>query len=92
MNPNRAFQEAITQTSRTLLLYSDVVNSNIVGEPTKRCGHDVFRTPRLQWLLLRRPYLDVIEVSLAESNGCLVAFGKGKTFVTFQFRRRGANL
>ena len=31
INLNKAFQEAVTQKSRTLLLYSDVVNSNIVG-------------------------------------------------------------
>ena len=29
-NLNKAFEQAVTQTSRTLLLYSDVVNSNIV--------------------------------------------------------------
>ena len=30
-NLSKAFEQAVTQTSRTLLLYSDVVNSNIVG-------------------------------------------------------------
>ena len=52
---NKAFKQAVTQTSGTLLLYSDVVNSNIVGGcvasfstrsllPMKWCGHYVFRT------------------------------------------------
>ena len=30
-NLNKAFEQAFTQMSRTLLLYSDVVNRNIVG-------------------------------------------------------------
>ena len=45
----------------------------------------------IQWLPLRRPYLDVIQVSLAESGGHLVAFGQGKTIVTFQCRSREAH-
>ena len=102
-NLNKAFEQAVTQTSRTLLLYSDVVNSNIVGDASHPLVREVyyrrsgvgtvyFEPLHIQWLLLRRPYLDVIEVSVAESSGPLVAFGKGKTIVTFQFRRRGAHV
>ena len=102
-NLNKAFEQAVTQMSRTLLLYSDVVNSNIVGDASHPLVREVyyrqsgvgtvyFEPLHIQWLPLRRPYLDVIEVSLAESRGHLVAFGKGKTIVTFQFRRHGAHV
>ena len=102
-NLNKAFKQAVTQMSRILLLYSNVVNSNIVGDASHPLVREVyyrrsgvgtvyFKPLHIQWLLLRRQYLDVIEVSLAESSGHLVAFGKGKTIVTFQFRRCGAHV
>ena len=34
---------------------------------------------------IRRPYMDVIKIKLAESNGALVKFVPGKTIVTFRF-------
>ena len=41
---------------------------------------------------MRRRYLDVIEVSVAESDGQLAVFGEGsRTIITFQFRRRPAD-
>ena len=95
-NLNKAFEQAVTQTSRTLLLYSDVVDSNIVGDASHPLVREVyyrrtgvgtvyFEPLHIQWL--RRPYLDVIEFSLHESSGHLVAFGKGKTIVTRRHRR-----
>ena len=35
---------------------------------------------------VRWPFLDVVEVQLAESNGALAQFGPGKTIVAFQIR------
>ena len=53
-NLNRAFEEAITPSSRTLLLYLDVVGSNIIGDAVhplvrevhcqRSDGDGVFRT------------------------------------------------
>ena len=59
----------------------------------RRCGVGTayFEPFHIPWLLVCQPYLDVVEFSLAESNGSLVAFGKGKKVVTFQFRHRGAH-
>ena len=101
-NLNKAFEQAVTQMLRSLLLYSDVVHSIIVGDAShllvrevyyRHSGVDTvyFEPLHIQWLPLRCPYLDVIEVSLAESSGHLVAFGKGKTIIAFQFRRCGAH-
>ena len=79
------------------------MNSNIVGDASHPLVREVyyrqsgvgtvyFKPLHIQWSPLRHPYLDVIEVSFAESSGHLVAFGKGKTIVTFQFHRRGAHV
>ena len=88
--------QAVTQKSRTLLLYSDVVNSNIVGDglhPLVRevyyrgssVGTMYFAPLHIQWLPLCRPYSDVIKVSSAESSGRLVAFEKARPLSPFNF-------
>ena len=45
-----------------------------------------FEPLHVQWLPIRRPFLDVIEVEVAKTNGKLVQFGAGKTVITYQFR------
>ena len=41
-NLNKAFEQAVTQPWRTLLLYSDVVNSNIVGDASHHLVREVY--------------------------------------------------
>ena len=41
-NLNKAFEQAVTQTSRTMLLYLDVVNSNIVGDASHPLVREVY--------------------------------------------------
>ena len=90
--------KVVGQTSWTLLMYSGLVLSNVVGDtehplvrevPYKRNGSgSTYLEPlHVQWIPVRRPFLDVVEVQLAESSGGLVTFGPGQTIVTFQFRR-----
>ena len=100
LNLRSALADVVGTPSRTLLVYSDVVYSNVVGdtdplvrEVLYKCdgsGLVYFEPLHVQWMPVRRPYLDVIEVQLAENNGALAQFGPSKTIVTFQFRRRGA--
>ena len=99
-NLRRAFADAPGASWRILLVYSDVVPSNLVGDTKHPLVQEVahkgdgsgslyFKPLHVQWMPVRRPYLDVIEVQLAESNEALVKVGPGKTIVTYQFRRVG---
>ena len=97
-NLNVAFREVVGEPSRTFLVYSDLVDSNIVGGQQhalvreveyRRQGQGVayFEPLHIQWLPCRREYMDHVEVEIAESQGGLVKFGAGRTLVTFVFQR-----
>ena len=90
---------AFTATMGHPLLYSGVVRSNAVGDTEHPLVQEVlyksdgsgtlyFEPQQVQWMPLGRPYLDVIEVQLADSQGSLVNFGSGKTIITFQLWKR----
>ena len=94
LNLRTAFAEVVGTPSRTLLEYSAVVHSNVVGDtehPLVReflykrdgWGSAYFDPLHMQLMPVRRPYL-------AENNKTLAQFGPGRTVVTFQFRRQGA--
>ena len=98
MNLNVAFKQVVGELSRTFLIYSDLVDSNIVGgqqHPLVReveyrrqgLGVAYFEPLHIQWLSCRREYMDTVEVEIAESHGGLVKFGKGRTLATFVFKR-----
>ena len=97
-NLNVAFREVVGEPSRTFLVYSDLVDSNIVGGQQhalvreveyRRQGQGVayFEPLHIQWLPCRREYMDLVEVEIAESHGGLVKFGSGRTLITFVFKR-----
>ena len=97
-NLNMAFRNVVGEPSRTFLVYSDLVDSNIVGGQQhalvreveyRRLGKGVayFEPLHIQWLACRREYMDVVEVEIAESHGGLVKFGAGRTLITFVFQR-----
>ena len=98
LNLNVAFRSVVGEPSRTFLVYSDLVDSNIVGGQQhalvreveyRRLGRGVayFEPLHIQWLPCRREYMDHVEVQIAESHGGLVKFGTGRTLVTFVFQR-----
>ena len=97
MNLNVAFRQVVGEPSRTFLVYSDLVDSNIVGGQQhplvreveyRRQGQGVayFEPLHIQWLSCRREYMDTVEVEIAESHGGLVKFGAGRTLITFVFK------
>ena len=97
-NLNVAFREVVGEPSRSFLVYSDLVDSIIVGgqqhalvrEVEYRCqgqGVAYFEPLHIQWLPCRREYMDLVEVEIAESHGGLVKFGSGRTLITFVFKR-----
>ena len=74
----QAFADAMGTPSRTLMVYLDVVRNNLVGDtkhPLLRevvykrdeTGSMYFEPLQVQWLPIRRPFLDVIEVEVAET-------------------------
>ena len=98
VNLNVAFREVVGEPSRTFLVYSDLVDSNIVSGQQhamvreveyRRQGQGVayFEPLHIQWLPCRREYMDTVEVEIAESHGGLVKFGTGHTLITFVFKR-----
>ena len=102
-NLRQALVDAVGTSSPTLMVYSDVVCSNLVGDLKlslvrevvhKRSGSSslCFEPLHVQWMPVRRPHLDVIEVQVAKTNGRLVKFGPGKTVVTYQFRPASRNV
>ena len=91
LNFNQAFAQAVGTSSQMLLVYSDVVQGNAVGDKEhpliqqvayKDDGSFNFEPQQVQWMPLGRRYLDVIEVQIGSSQGVLVDFGSGKTIVT----------
>ena len=98
MNLNVALRQVVGETSRTFLVYSDLVDSNIVGGQQHPLVHEVeylrqgqvvayFEPLHIQWLSCRREYMDTVEVEIAETHGGLVKFGVGRTLITFVFKR-----
>ena len=97
-NLNVAFREVVGDPLRTFLVYSDLVDSNIVGGQLhalvreveyRRQGQGVayFEPLHIQWLPCRREYMGHVEVEITESQGGLVKFGTGRTLITFVFKR-----
>ena len=83
INLNVAFREVVGEPSRTFLVYSDLVDSNVIGEQQhalvreveyRRQGKGVayFEPLHIQWLPCRRKYMDTVEVEIAESHGAQV--------------------
>ena len=97
-NFNMSFREVVGEPSRTFLVYSDVVDSNVIGGQmhplvreveNRRLGRGVayFEPLHIQWLPCRREYKDTLEVQVSKSHGVFVKFGKGCTLVAFVFKR-----
>ena len=71
---------------QTLLIYSDMVESIVVGAQK----HPLLRKVQPfhhEWIKLRSNRLEVIEVEIATPDGPLSILPPGKTIVTLEFRR-----
>jgi len=84
--------------NRTFLVYSDVVDSNIVGRQLHALMREVeyqhqdqrvayFEPLHIQWMPCRRQYMDSVEVEIGETGGGLVKVDTGRTLITFVFQR-----
>ena len=96
ININASFREAVGNTERTLLCYSDVCTPSTVGSQKVDLLREVtfkeglggtiyYELHRLQHLAVRNSTLEVISVEIAEKDGTTAKFHTGPTTVTLHF-------
>ena len=97
-NIDTAFEAAFSRRHRTLMVYTDIVGSTLMGtseHPLLRevqytrqgAGVVYFEPLHPQWVPLRRSLIDTIEIEIAEKTGKLTKFGSGRSVVTIGLRR-----
>ena len=96
---NDSFAKLFGSEQRTLLVYTDVAQSQIVGAgmtdfiregeySNKFRGRVLYEPAHLHFIPIRRNVIDVIEVQVGETNGNEVNFAGGKVILTLKFERR----
>ena len=96
---NDSFAKKFGAEQRTLLVYTDVAQSQIVGAgmtdfireveySNKFRGRVLYEPMHLHFIPVRRNVIDVIEVQIGETNGEAVNFAGGKVILTLKFERR----
>ena len=97
ININAAYSSMIEHPSRTLLVYSDVGSSSVLGNQKvdilrevlyKESGKGVFYfEPTLpQYITVRKDLIDIVEVQVGEVSGELTKFSSGNTILTLHFK------
>ena len=97
-NLNKAFQNVVGSTSRSLFVYSDVGGSSVVGNHVTDLlrevnyrrtgdGSHYFQPLHIQYIPLRKDLVDIIETQVSETTEELPQFGKGNTILTLHFKR-----
>ena len=97
-NLNLAFHNVVGNTARSLLVYSDVGGSSVVGNQVtdllrevkfERTGKGInyFEPLHIQYLPVRNDTIDIIETQVSETDGDLTRFSEGDTIVTLHFKR-----
>ena len=98
LNLNAAYSNLIASPSRTLLVYSDVSSSSVLGDQKvdilrevqyKQSGRGVFYfEPKLpQYIPVRKDFFDIVEVQVGEITGELTEFSAGETILTLHFKQ-----
>jgi len=97
-NLNKAFQNVVGSTSRSLFIYSDVGGSSMVGNQVTDLLREVnyrrtggashyFEPLHVQYIPLRKAQLDIIETQVSKTTGELTEFGEGNTILTLHLKR-----
>ena len=97
INLNTSFKNVTGSTSRSLMIYLDVGTSGVVGNQVTDLlrevnylregkGFQYFEPLHVQYIAVRKDYIDIIETQVAETTGELTKFGAGNTIVTLQFK------
>ena len=98
VNINQAFRDITDYNSRSLFVYSNVGQSQVVGNKvtdllrevpyeSKGRGSQYVEPTHIQYKKVRNTMLDIIEVQVAETDGKLTVFREGVTTLTLHFRQ-----
>ena len=97
-NLNASFEKMVGTRKRTVMVYSDLVESTVVGSgkfPLLRevqllrtgDGESTAEPLHHQWIKLRGQQLDILEVEIASTAGPLTILPPGKTIVTIGLKQ-----
>ena len=97
-NPDASFEKVVGTRKRTVMVYSDLVESTVVGSgkyPLLREvqllrtgeGESTAEPLHHQWIKVRGNQLDIVEVEIADSSGPLTILPPGKTIVTIGLKQ-----
>ena len=92
-NLDASFEKMVGTRKRTVMVYSDLVESTVVGSgkyPLLRevqllrtgDGESTAEPLHHQWIKLRGQQLEMVEVEIASTGGTLAILSPGKTLVT----------
>ena len=95
-----SYEKIIGTKARDILVYSNMVDTSIVGNQKHQLLRDV-RVQRngkgrtsvepyhRQWQPIRRSHLDIVEMELGDPTGALTTLPPGQTIVTIGIRKTG---
>ena len=97
-NLNASFEKIVGTSKRTVMVYSDLVESTVVGSgkfPLLRevqllrtgDGESTAEPLHHQWIKVRGQQLDILEVEIASTSGPLAILPPGKTLVTIGLKK-----
>ena len=97
-NLNAYFEKVVGTSKRTVMVYSDVVESSVVGSgkfpllrevQLLRTGEGESTVERLhhQWIKVRGHQLEIVEVEITTPSGPLAILPPGKTLVTIGLKQ-----
>ena len=97
-NLNASFEKIVGTSKRTVMVYSDIVESTVVGSgkyPLLREvqllrtgeGESTAEPLHHQWIKVRGQQLDILEVEIASTSGPLAILPPGKTLVTIGLKK-----
>ena len=97
-NLDASFEKIVGTRRRTVMVYSDLVESTVVGSgkyPLLRevqllrtgDGESTAEPLHHQWIKLRGNQLDILEVEIASTSGPLAILPPGKTLVTIGLKQ-----
>ena len=97
-NLNASFEKIVGTSKRTVMVYSDIVESTVVGSgkyPLLREvqllrtgeGESTAEPLHHQWIKVRGNQLDILEVEIASTGGPLAILPPGKTLVTIGLKK-----
>ena len=97
-NLDDSFEKIVGTRKRTVMVYSDLVESTVVGSgkyPLLRevqllrtgDGESTAEPLHHQWIKLRGQQLDILEVEIASTSGPLAILPPGKTLVTIGLKK-----